>query len=392
MHSSLFGNRLSHFVLRKADNGYIAFLDIACKRVPATKTRHGTFGGRGMMNFNRTKRARIVRSITAILAAQVTLGLCVAATSRAQEQWRTLQDMPAGKWEAGTVVLDDKLYFFGGYTKGVKSSKRCDVFDPKDNSWTRIQDLPSAITHMNMVLDGRTVRFAGGFKDGYKGHTIAEVWSYDIDKDRYTAAPLLPETRGGGGLALVDRKLHYMGGVKADRDTDAEDHWVLNLDKWAKGSWAKGSARWESAAPLPAPRNQFSTITLDGKIYAIGGQFHHDSQQIDQARVDIYDPKTESWSRGPELPKGHSHSEGGTFVSGGRIYMVGGHTTPDGGRKQIDADILALTPGAEWEVVAKLPMPLSSPSAAIIGGKLYVAGGSPNGSSVQGKMWVRNWQ
>ncbi|MBP88662.1 MAG: hypothetical protein CMJ64_18435 [Planctomycetaceae bacterium] len=46
----------------------------------------------------------------------------------------------------------------------------------------------------------------------------------------------MPETRGGGGLALVDRKLHYMGGVKSDSDTDAEDHWVLDLDKWAKGA------------------------------------------------------------------------------------------------------------------------------------------------------------
>jgi len=70
--------------------------------------------------------------------------------------------------------------------------------------------------------------------------------------------------------------------------------------------------------------------------------------------------------------------------------MVGGHTTPRGGRKQIEADILALTPGDMWEVVGKLPMPLSSPAARIIGGKLYVAGGSPTGRSVQGKMWVLN--
>jgi N-acetylneuraminic acid mutarotase len=229
------------------------------------------------------------------------------------------------------------------------------------------------------------VWFAGGIKDGYKGHAIAEVWSYDIDKDRYTAAPLLPETRAGGGLALVNRKLHYIGGLKADRDTDAPDHWVLGLDEWANGS-----ARWENAAALPAPRNQFSTVTIDGRVYVIGGQFHHDSMQLDQPRVDIYDPETDSWSRGPQLPKGHSHSEGGTFVSGGRIYMVGGHTTPEGGRKQIDPDILALTPGGEWELVGKLPMPLSSPAAAIIAGKLYVAGGSPNGYSVQADMWVRN--
>ena len=351
--------------------------------VTATKTTSHAFG-RLCRSTSRVCRANALL-ITGILPALFTMVLLSDTHALAQDQWQQLQDMPVGKWEAGTVVLDDQLYFLGGYTAGVKSSKRCDVFDPKAKSWRRLQDLPSAITHMNMVLDGRTVWFAGGFKDGYKGHTIAEVWSYDIDKDRFTAAPLLPETRGGGGLALVDRKLHYMGGVKADRDTDAEDHWVLDLDKWDKGA-----ARWENAAPLPAPRNQFSTVTLDGKIYVIGGQLHHDSVQIDQARVDIYDPKTDSFSRGPQLPKGHSHSEGGSFTNGGRIYIVGGHTTPEGGRKQIDADILALAPGSAWEVVGKLPMPLSSPVAAIIRGKLFVAGGSPNGGSVQGKMWVRD--
>jgi hypothetical protein len=210
------------------------------------------------------------------------------------------------------------------------------------------------------------------------------VWSYDIDGDRYTAAPLLPETRGGGGLALVGRQLHYMGGVKADRDTDAPDHWVLDLDEWAQGA-----AQWTNAAPMPVPRNQFSCVTFDGKIYAIGGQFHHDSEQLDQARVDIYDPDTDSWSSGRPLPKGHSHAEGGTFVHDGRIFVVGGHTTKPGESKQVDPDVLALSPGGEWELVATLPMPLSSPAAAIIDGRLYVAGGSPGSSVVQADMWVR---
>lgn len=311
------------------------------------------------------------------------VALGVASNGAAQVEWERLPDMPVEKWEPGTVVLDDKLYLFGGYTDGVRSSKLSHVFDPADGSWTRIQDLPSAITHMNMVLDGRTVWFAGGYKDGYRGHTIAEVWNYDVDLDRYTAAPLLPETRGGGGLALVGRKLHYMGGVEADRDTDSPDHWVLDLDAWS----ARG-AQWTVAAPMPEPRNQFSCVTFQGRIYAIAGQFHHDSEQLDQARVDIYDPATDTWSSGPPLPKGHSHAEGSTFVHEGRIYMAGGHTTAPGESKQVDADILALTPAGEWEVVGTLPMPLSSPAAAIIGGEMYVAGGSPGQSTVQADMWV----
>ena len=325
-----------------------------------------------------------MRSTAASITLFLTLGLSGLWPADAQDEWEKLPDMPVEKWEPGTVVLDDKLYLFGGYIEGVKSSKLSHVFDPHANSWARIQDLPSAITHMNMVLDGRTIWFAGGYKDGYKGHTIAEVWSYDVDADRYTAAPLLPETRGGGGLALVERTLHYMGGVKADRDTDASDHWVLDLD-----AWERGTARWTNAAPMPEPRNQFSCVTFDGKIYVIGGQFHHDSEQLDQARVDIYDPGTDAWTSGPPLPKGHSHAEGGTFVHDGRIYMVGGHTTKLGETKQVDADILALSSGGQWERVATLPMPLSSPAAGIINGRLYVAGGSPGQSRVQADMWVR---
>ena len=174
--------------------------------------------------------------------------------------WQQLPDMAQRRWEPGTVVLDDLLYVFGGYTNrpepGPKSIKHVDVFDPKDNSWRQLADLPSAITHFNAVLDGRTVWFAGGFKDGYKGHAIAEVWNYDIDKNTYTAAPSLPEPRAAGGLALVGRKLHYISGLMPDRDTDAPDHWVLDLEDTSKG--------WNSAAKMPAPRNQFGTITVNG--------------------------------------------------------------------------------------------------------------------------------
>ena len=189
--------------------------------------------------------------------------------------------------------------------------------------------------------------------------------------------------RSTQGLAVVGRKLYFMGGLEADRDTDSAAHWVLDLDEWAKGS-----AEWTAAAPMPGPRNQFGMVVLGGKIYAMGGQFHHDSMQLDQARVDIYDPRSDSWSSGPALPKGHSHAEGGTFVHGGRIYMVGGHTTPEGGKKSMEAEILSFAPGGQWEVVAVLPTPLSSPAATIIDGKLYVCGGSRNGRGVQAEMWV----
>lgn len=340
----------------------------------------------------RKSHARLPQLWRPLLTSLLTLALSVAASidpaiALAQENavslWRELPNMPVARWEAGTVALDGKLYVFGGYTVGTRSSKRADVFDPADNSWHTLADLPSAITHMNAVLDGRSVWIAGGFKDGYPGKAIREVWNYDVDKDAYTAAPSLPEARAGGGLALVGRKLHYIGGLMPDRDTDAPDHWVLDLD-----SLKHGTASWSNAAPMPEPRNQFGTVTLGGKIYAMGGQFHHDSGQNDQARVDVYEPETDTWQRGASLPKPHSHAEGSTFVHGDRVLMMGGMTRDQ--RRRIDTAILSRSASGSWETLGDLPKPLSSPAAAILGDRLFVAGGSLNGADPQPRMWVRD--
>ncbi len=106
-----------------------------------------------------------------VLSMTVVLGAICPWGSMAQD-WEALPDMPFdGKWETGAVVLDGKLYFFGGFTGGNTWSsdlathrlkKRVDVFNTKDRGWTQVLDMPSAISHFNTVLDGRTVWIAGG--------------------------------------------------------------------------------------------------------------------------------------------------------------------------------------------------------------------------------------
>lgn len=322
-----------------------------------------------------------------ILAAVVTLvaiGLLIATAEEASHgPWKKLPDMAVPRWEAGSAVLDGKLYVFGGYKMPTRACKRVDVFDPTANNWRKLADLPSAVTHMNLVLDGRRIWFAGGFKDGYKGHAISEVWRYEVDKNTFVAGPSLPEPRASGGLAIVGRMLHYIGGLKADRDTCSDKHWVLDLE-----ALEKGDAKWREAKPMPKGRCHFGVATLNGKIYVLGGMHHHDSRQIDLPLVDIYDPRTDSWSREPELPTGHTHAEGSTFVHDGRIVFLGGMAQV-GRKRWIDNKTTVLSPEGKWEHVGELPRPLSAAAAGIVDGKLYLAGGSPNGATPQPGVWVR---
>ena len=304
-----------------------------------------------------------------------------------QLAWKQLPDMPVGKWEPASLVRDDKLYVLGGYANYVVSSRRQDVFDPLERSWTRLQDCPSTISHVNLVPDLSGFWYAGGMKDkpskGIKDHIISEVWHYDLGNDRFSAAPLLPEPRAAGAMQRIENKLHYISGLMVDRDTDSPDHFVFDLDEWIKS----GSGKWTKAAPLKVPRNQHSIATLGEKIYVIGGQFNHDSQQLDQERVDIYDPLSDSWTEGPPLPVAHSHSEHATFVHNQRIWMLGGHSTPSGGKKGFCQNIVTLAEGGEWEITGHLPKPISSPAAGVIGKKLYVAGGW-DGRMDEDKNWL----
>ncbi len=303
--------------------------------------------------------------------------------------WQQLADMPYGSWEPASVELEGKLYVLGGYLDTVKSSDRLQMFDPNNQSWTVLQNLPSKISHVNLVAGFSGFWFAGGMKDRpgdgqtVSDHIIAEVWHFDPKQDRYTAAPLLPSKRAGGGLARIGNNLHYISGLEEDRDTDSTDHWAFDIDAWDK----TGKAEWTHRAPLKVGRNQLSVAVLNNQIYAIGGQFNHDSQQLDQRRTDIYDPVTDSWRNGPDLPIAHSHSEGATFVHQDRIWMVGGHWTPDGGTKTFCSHVLTLTEGGEWEYTCKLPKPISSPASRIIDGRLYVAGGW-DGRTAKDKTWL----
>ena len=158
-------------------------------------------------------------------------------------EWKKAAPSPFARVESPTAVVDGKMYLFGGFTDDLGASNELDVYDPANDSWTRKKDMPTRLTHLNPAVDGKTVWFAGGFQGKHPGPASAEVWKYDVAADSWAAGPDLPERRASGGLAVVGGKLHYFGGYKADRDTNAADHWSLSLDGGKEWRARSGFAR-----------------------------------------------------------------------------------------------------------------------------------------------------
>jgi N-acetylneuraminic acid mutarotase len=285
-------------------------------------------------------------------------------------EWKKAAPSPFARVESPTAVVNGKIYLFGGFTEDLDASNRVDVYDPASDSWSRKKDMPAHLTHLNPALDGNTIWFAGGFKGKHPGPVTAEVWKYDIAADSWTGGPPLPERRAGGGLAVVERKLHYFGGYKTDRDTNAGDHWSLSLD---------GGKDWQHEADLPDPRGHVSAAVLDGKIYALGGDHGHDKTQIDVKSCHRFDPATKKWSEIASLPDGRSHFESSTIVYKDRILIVGGRCNSSQPPRNVVDDLLQYDPKADsWDAVGTMPEKLLAPAAAVISGRIVVIGGGQN--------------
>lgn len=297
--------------------------------------------------------------------------------------WQLMAPAPAGHIEGAAATINGRLYIFSGFaTAGVLiPSSRMDVYHLATNTWESsvmpFGPTPFSNSHIQSAVDGQFVWFAGGFVGPSGGPPTDEVWRYDTLTDTWTPGPPLPAPRASGGLAVEGRNLHFIGGLPADRQTDQADHWVLDLDN---------PVAWVNAAPFNRPRNHFQAVTVNGIIYAVGGQTGHDGPLDDVPWVDAYDPVTDTWQQVADLPVRRSHVEPATLVINERILIVGGRSW---GLPSPVNMVTQYNPQTDtWIDLAPLPVPLIGMSGAYIGNYLVVTTGGTAYDTPQLNTWV----
>ena len=286
------------------------------------------------------------------------------------------------RYESTVAVLGGQIYHFGGFRNAsIQASSEVWAFDPEQERWSRKADLPAMITHVNAAILGDTVWLAGGFLGDNPGPATDQVWRYEWRHDRWTPGPPLPARRGSGALVALHGRLHYFGGYAEDRRQSRGEHWVLG------GSGPGNAGSWIPAAPLPKPRGHLAGAVLGDRIYALGGTDRHDPDPLDVPWVHRYDDVSGAWTELAPLPTARSHFEQSTLVRDGRLLVLGGRDLP-GGREAVD-DVTEYDPVADrWVALPPLPVPLHSPSAALVGNRIYVGlGGSRAGNPDNRGMW-----
>ncbi|QDV09879.1 N-acetylneuraminate epimerase [Planctomycetes bacterium Poly30] len=328
------------------------------------------------------KASHVAPLLLALSAVTVT-EQASAAPQRVGCIWDRLADSPIPRFEPGTVPIDGKLYCFGGFfTQQIQATARVDAYDPLTNTWTQKADLPRPTTHIGVIREGRNVWVLGGFDGDNPAPATSDVWIYNIDTDSWSAGPSLPRPIAGGGAAFLGTEVHYYGGCEADRDTVTGDHWAFDL--------AAPGLGWQPRAPMPEPRCHLAGAALAGELWAVGGQYNHDTNPTDTRWVHVYTPGTDSWRLGPLLPERRSHFEPGTFVDSGHLYIAGGKDLTTG--RETLAGMLELDPVlGEWSYLPPLPNPRYGAGVQKIGSDLYAVSGAAPFNNPQADLYRRDW-
>lgn len=288
--------------------------------------------------------------VSLVLLSTCALSTIVAALSGS---WSRAADMQTARSAHAVASTDRGIYVLAGTGPDGRPVSSVERFDGK--AWTNETNLPGeGLNAPAAAAIGNIVYLIGGFGT-ITNRPTAAVHKYDTSTRTWSEAASLPAPRGGHAAAVLNGRVHVLGGGNSLSTID--DHSVYDPN----------TNTWSERAKLPRRMGSPAAVVLDGKLYSLGGR----SGREDFGDVHVYDPTADRWAAGPGIP---ARGTSGAATIGGSIYVIGGESQS---KRTVLADVLRLAPGASaWTHAAPMPVPRNYARVVVFKGDIYVVGGS----------------
>lgn len=218
-----------------------------------------------------------------------------------------IADAPVAVASFGAIVCDDYLYFYGGnagtahkFSLEGQNNEFRRIKLENGAEWESLGETPrrqglALVTHGGKVyrLGGFTARNTADKEQDIISTNEFEV--FDPTTKEWSKLADLPETRSSFDAVVVDDTIYMIGGwALMGEDYDSEWHetaWKYDL--------SSDDPKWIKLKTPPFVRRANSVGFQNGKIFVIGGMGPKGGPST---KVVLYDPSSDSWSDGPELP------------------------------------------------------------------------------------------
>jgi N-acetylneuraminic acid mutarotase len=164
--------------------------------------------------------------------------------------------------------------------------------------------------------------------------------------------------RHENGYVKVGSRFYLLGGRRIQ---------PVDIFDPATGAWTKG-------APPPIELHHFQALEYERRLWVVGAMTGRYPTEPPVDVIYLYDPATDAWTKGPEIPADRRRGGAGVVLYEGEIFVIAGITNghTDGHVKWFDA----FNPKTgQWRRLPDAPRARDHFHAAVIDGKLYAAGG-----------------
>lgn len=270
--------------------------------------------------------------------------------------WDEQPQLPAGNHDIAFARIKDRMYTAGGKTYfGWPASQWTHLdhiwsYDVNDGMW-RIEApmLEPGKSYSGIAaLHGEVWLLGGYFVEGNGTVGTGTVEVYNPSSRHYRIGPSLDEPRGQVVALTLNDRLYAIGGGVTKMVSIATDE-----------------SEWQPEPAPPGPVAQASGCILGGRIYVAAGA----GSQC--PGLFVYDPRERSWSEvshpaefAPNAPLCAAHN--------GEVWVMGGVGR---GGARVATHVYAPNSG-QWRQGPDLPIPVSWGAAADVNGRLLIAGGA----------------
>jgi len=235
-----------------------------------------------------------------------------AASNGSADRWHTRAQMPTPRTDLAIVAHEGLVYAIGGVSNAGVTAK-LEIYDPDNDAWQTGSSKPTPVGFVSGGAIGNKIYVPGGIMPGGNGsgavqpQDVLEI--YDPVRDAWETGAPLPEPLGAYALAVLGDQLYLFGGA-------GTGGYVASAYRYDPAGDA-----WETLSPMGQARGLLAAAAVDDRIYVVGG--YDDEQEFNTCEV--YDPATDTWSTCPPMALGR----GGLALVAVRqkLYAIGGGMT-----------------------------------------------------------------
>lgn len=301
--------------------------------------------------------------------------------------WEQVTKLPTLRVAMASAAVGDHIYLIGGFNKdenlggSAPPLSRVDVYDIQTNTWHQVSGmLTPRIGSRAAVFSGDIYVFGGyirmALRNALRKKTVytKTIEVYDTRTDTWTKKRDMPTLRSSFGTAVVDGKIYIIGGNVHNKQLGKQ------VSTGLVEVYDPLTERWERGADMPTKRGWLNVAVVDGKIYVLGGYILLEQGlglDVDRysRRIEEYNPKTNSWRRLPDIPIfKHDFS---TVVVDNEIYTIGGYDM-DNRHAYLDLVEVYNPSVNRWRPTVPMLTPKVT-TAVVANGTIYLLGGSGDG-------------